>query len=133
MKKVFRTLFFAIAVMGLATACNNNAPVEEEADTLPVVVEDTVVVDTAATVEEVAEVIPEEPVKKTATKTAAKKEEKKPTNVSVTKEDGVTITTGGTSIKMKKSDDGKLAGETTITTKDGTTIHTNNLGKMGKK
>ena len=117
MKKNFRTLALAIAVMGLAAACNNNAPAEEPIDTTPV-----------------EEVVVDEPVKKATPakkQTTAKKEEPK-VGKNVTKEDGVTISTAAGSLKMGTKD-GKLSGETTVTTKEGTTIHSNNLGGLKKK
>jgi hypothetical protein len=44
----------------------------------------------------------------------------------------VTISTAAGSLKMGTKD-GKLSGETTVTTKEGTTIHSNNLGGLKKK
>ena len=132
MKKNFRTLALAIAVMGLAVACNNNAPAEEPIDTMVPVVDSIVeeVIDTTP----VEEVVVDEPVKKATPakkKTTAKKEEPK-VGKNVTKEDGVTISTSAGSLKMGTKD-GKLTGETTVTTKEGTTIHSNNLGGLKKK
>ncbi len=131
MKKTFRTLAFAIAVMGLTVACNNNAPAEELVDTIVPI--DTVVEEVIDSTP-VEEVVVEEPVKKATTpkkKTTTKKEEPK-IGQNVTKEDGVTISTTGGSLKMGTKD-GKLSGEATVTTKEGTTIHTNNMGGLKKK
>ena len=132
MKKIFRTLALAFAVMGLAAACNNNAPAEEPIDTMVPVVDSIVeeVIDSTP----VEEVVVEEPVKKATPakkKATAKKEEPK-IGKNVTKEEGVTISTSAGSLKMGTKD-GKLSGETTVTTKEGTTIHSNNLGGLKKK
>ena len=133
MKKVFRSLALALVVMAMTTACNNNTE-ETPLDTMPIevaAIDTTPVVDTVVMEEETPAPAPA-PAKK---KTTAKKQQPKPaTPVSTEKkqDDGITITTGTASIKMKKGDDGKLSGETTITTNDGTTIQTNNLGKMKK-
>lgn len=132
MKKYFRNLALAIAVMSLAAACNNNAPAEEAIDTMVPVVDSIVeeVIDSTP----VEEVVVEEPVKKATPakkKATAKKEEPK-IGKNVTKEEGVTISTSGGSLKMGTKD-GKLTGETTVTTNEGTTIHTNNVGGLKKK
>ena len=132
MKKNFRTIALAIAVMGLVAACNNNTQTEEVLDT--VVIDTTpveVVIDTTPVVD--TPVVAAEPVKKAPAKkkATAKKEEPK-LGKSVTKEDGVTITTTGGSLKMGTKD-GKLTGETQVTTKDGLTIQTNNKGGLKKK
>lgn len=126
MKKHIRNIAFAIAIMGLAVACNNNpAPEEEPIDTIDTMVEEMVEDTTPA-------VVVEEPVKKAApAKKAVKKDEPK-VGENITKEDGITISTSAGSLKMGAKD-GKLTGETKVTTNDGTTIQTNNMGGLKKK
>lgn len=71
MKKTFKFLGLSVLVLGLAVACNNNQPVEEEVIDSPEVVEDVIeeetVVDSALIVEEPEATAPVVEKKKTAT------------------------------------------------------------------
>lgn len=142
MKKSVKVLSFALAVMGLTVACNNNAPAEEPIDTMVPVVDSIVeeVIDTTP----VEEVVVDEPVKKAtpAKKKAAKKEAPKNevkvdasqmsvktaagTSVSINKQGGATVSTNGAKGKVDASKMSvKTSGTTTTVGGGGITIKTN--------
>lgn len=112
MKKSVKILAFALAVMGLTVACNNNAPVEELIDT--VVPVDTMVVEEVIDSTPVEEVVVEEPVKKAATpkKKTTKKDEPK-TEVKVDASKMSVNTASGTSVSINKQ------GGASVSTKSG--------------
>lgn len=88
MKKVFKLAAMAIAVVGLMTACKQNAP-EEAIDTTPV---DTMVVEEVMdTVDTVEAVVAEEPVKK-AVKATVKEEAPADPNAKAADKKGNTTT-----------------------------------------
>lgn len=132
MKKNFRTLAFAFAVMGLAIACNNNATEETTdsvIDSTPVVVEE--VIDSTPVVEEA--VTPTTP-KKTAKKTEATKEEVKTPDASkVTIGDAsTTVTVKKDGIKVVKGDSKKApdASKVTIEGNNGSVSGSGNTATM---
>lgn len=105
MKKVVRTLAFAVAVMGLTVACHNNKPAEEVVDS---VVEEVVeeVIDTTPVeevVEEVAEATPAAQPTKKAAKKEVKKEEKK------VDENKLSITVKKPNTETKTNEDGSVS------------------------
>lgn len=111
MKKSVKILAFALAVMGLTVACNNNAPTEELVDTIVPV--DTVVEEVIDSTP-VEEVVVEEPVKKATTpkKKTTKKEEPK-TEVKVDASKMSVNTASGTSVSINKQ------GGASVSTKSG--------------
>lgn len=130
MKKTVKTLAFAIAIMGLTMACNNNQ-VDELVDSLPVidttpvVVEEPVVDTPAVVVEEpVAKPAPAKKATKKATpkKTEpAKKEVNDASKMTASSEKGVTVNKNG--IKLVNGDKGNAAvdaSKMTINTSKGT-------------
>ena len=122
MKNTFKVIALAFAVSALATACNN-----KPAEVIDTIAEDTVIVEDTLTVDTLAEdtVVVEQPV---ATKPAKKAATKKIEDKTVTLAGGETAITTKTG-KMQKAS-GTLDNETSKTTKEGTTISTNNAGKM---
>ncbi len=140
MKKSVKILAFALAVMGLTVACNNNAPAEELIDT--VVPVDTVVEEVIDSTP-VEEIVVEEPVKKATTpkKKTTKKEEPKTevkvdaskmsvntasgTNVTISKQGGASVST--------KSGEGKVDASKMSVNTNGGSVSVGNGGVSIKK
>ncbi len=133
MKKTFRTIAFAIAIMGLTVACNNNAA-EEPVDSMPAPILDTLVeepvIDTTPVVEE--EPVAPAPAKKaTAKKKTTKKAEpaKEEAKVDASKmsvNDGKGITVSKSGIKVANGEKGSAkvdaSGMTVNTGKTSTSV-----------
>ncbi len=126
MKKVVKILALSFVVVALAAACkNNNAePVDTMNDDTVVMEDSMMVVDSAV----VDEPVVDEPVVTKPAKTKKKSLGEELGTTTVKTDDGTTIqgTTNGN--KMQRQPD--VAKETTTTQSDGTTMTTNNSGKM---
>ncbi|MCQ2296743.1 MAG: hypothetical protein MJZ45_05040 [Bacteroidales bacterium] len=132
MKKTFRTIAFAIAIMGLTVACNNNAA-EEPVDSMPAPILDTLVeepvIDTTPVVEE-EPVAPapakKAPAKKKTTKKAepAKEVKADASQMTVNTEKGITVSKSG--IKLANGEKGSAkvdaSGMTVNTGKTSTSV-----------
>lgn len=127
MKKTFRTIAFAIAIMGLTVACNNNAA-EEPVDSMPAPILDTLVeepvIDTTPVVEE--EPVAPAPAKKKTTKKAepAKEVKADASQMTVNTEKGITVSKSG--IKLANGEKGSAkvdaSGMTVNTGKTSTSV-----------
>lgn len=112
MKTIVRTFAFAVAIMGLTVACNNNKTTETPEAPVEEIVEEQVVEEAPAEVAEAVEAVEQAPAAQATTPKATSK----PKAEVKADEGAVSVSAGETKVEVNNS------GKIEVTTKDDGTV-----------